>query len=804
MEIREMIIKPILKKTALIGAASLLVVASCSKKKSSSSSSTSDSVEPNEDAVVTLETGALQLAGEVTILKGKDAAAGSLAMKEVSFKLADSRTVRLRMTNEAFQEIEKAGEIMCFLSQTRFWEQANAGVYQAQVDENKCKREQEGGGSGQQGAGGSDSGSQTPSLVTVYVNSTREENKPLIANLRLVPSEGEDKGGEYHVKVVVVEPPSDEAPAGIFDMRYSAIHNGQAVGGGFIRTKKTAGGTKFILETGGKEGGGGRSGTNAGIAELEAIDENTMVGFLSSDSSGSEEERQESYSSIGKARFDANFLNVDYTTSYKSPQGTGGETLKGCYDLNKYKTAIFRYDLVDANGATVKRNSGFPIEFTKDGSVRHGWAGYHGMWLGQDGSATSGMEVNKVEWANGQKVSTPYTVFAAPGKLTKMTKSTVTLGELKGADLNLWDGGSNYIVKWDGTTLSKTAKQSWTSDGPEEEAASGEVTLQQWGTHLWVPSLNAGIQIPGNVSLSDSLTLGYHSQAIVSGTAEAPTCNLVCYSNCPKMSPAAADFQQSSGQQMGPMTSNLYYSISTSWGTSNQAQNLTTAIQTYSWDPATQNLKLGSDAFTLPSGLSTDQNSQQQLQNVYSGALICSDVADGISNKASKGPWELQNSLDTYYTFSAGPQSWNQFASLKDKSTGAFVAFDAPLNLSYVHTTANDWDGNTDASIIGKSFRLEYAGPGQLQGIPWKKSQEIGHHMPLFSLRSGTKVGNYTIYAVDGEQRLAKAASEASCSAIPLDAAPVLPSVDDLPTILHTALGDTDSELRYVGGVAVE
>jgi hypothetical protein len=395
-------------------------------------------------------------------------------------------------------------------------------------------------------------------------------------------------------------------------------------------------------------------------------------------------------------------------------------------------------------------------------------------------------------------------VFAAPGKLTKMTKSTITLADLKGVDLNLWDNGSSYIVKWDGTTLSKTSKVSYTNDGPEEEAASGEVTLQQWGTHLWVPSLNAGIQIPGNVTLSDSLTLGYHSQKIVSGTSEAPTCNLVCYSNCPVMTPAASDFQQSNGQQSGPMTSSLYFSVTTDWGTSNQTQNLTNPIKTYTWDATTQNLKLDGVAFALPSGLSTDQNSQQQLQNVYSGALICSDVADAITNKGSKGPWELQNSLDTYYTFSSGAQSWNQFATLKDKTTGAFVTFDAPLNLSYVHTTANDWDGNTDTSVVGKSYRLDYSGPGQLQGIPWKKAQDIGHHMPLFSIRSGTKVGDYTIYAIDGEQRLAKAASEASCAAIPLDSAPALPSTDDLPTILHNALGDENSELRYVGGVAVE
>ncbi|WP_141733723.1 hypothetical protein [Oligoflexus tunisiensis] len=791
-----MVIKPMLKKSAFLGAASLLVVASCGKKKSSGGS-TVDSIEPNEDTIVTLETGALQLAGEVTILKGKDAGA-SLAMREVSFKLAGERTVRLRMTNEAFEEVERAGEIMCFLSQTKFWEQANAGAYQAQVDENKCSREQEGGGGQQSGA--SSSSGQTPKLVTVYVNATREENKPLIANLLL--DEGDH--GKYHVKVVVVEPPSDEAPAGVFDMRYTGHANGQIMGKGFIRTSRTSAG-KFILETGMDESGDGRTGLGQGIAELEVLDENTVIGYVHSDSSGSEGSDR-SYTSKGSARFDANFLNVDYAVSYTSPEGSNQEEIKGCYDLNKYKTAIFRYDLVDATGATVTRNSGFPIEYTQDGAVRYGWAGYHGMWLGENGTATSGMTVNKVDWTDGQKVSTPYTVFAAPGKLTKLTKSTTTLGALKGVDLQYHDGGTSYIVKWDGSTLSKTAKMVWSSDGPPtEEAASGTVTIPEWGANIWVPSLNANIQISNSMTLSDSLVLSYHSQKIVSGTAEAPTCSLVCFQNCPVMAPTAQNFQRSEGGQSGPMYSNLYHTTTVNWGqdyTVNQAQNIQTAMATYTWDSTTQNLKEGSTAFALPSDLPTSQDELSRLDMIFSGALVCSDVHAAISDK-SIDPWRLSNELDTYYTFQSGAGSWNQFAGLKG-SDGQFVTFDAPLQLSYTHTTANDWDGNTDSSIVGKSYRLEYAGPGQLQGIPWKMAQDIGHHMPLFSIRSGTQVGDYFIYAVDGEQRLAKAADQNSCASIPLDNLPALPSIDNLTEITHTDLGDVDSELRYVGGVAVE
>ncbi len=795
--------RPMIGKTAIVGA-SLLAAMACGKKKSSSSAAASGAVEPNDDTLVTLATGALQLAGEVTILQGKESGTSlALNSKEVSFKLMDERTVRLRMTNEAFEDIEKSGEIMCILSQTKFWEQANAGVYQAQVDNNKCSRSNSGGGGG--GEGGDSSDNQAPDLQVVYVKSVREENKPLIAEMRVAANEGKGEDVFYHVKVVVVEPPSDAAPAGIFDMRYTA-HMGTQVGeSGFIRTKKTAG-DKFVLESGGNGSGGeGRTNKSQGIAELEVLDENTVIGYVHSDSAGTE--GQYSYTSKGQARFDDKFLNVDYVTSNTSPQGTNTSDLKGCYDLNKYKTAMFRYDLVDSTGKVVQRNSGFPVEFTKDGQTRHGWAGYYGLWLGESGSVATGDTVNKVTWGNGTKSSTPYTVFAAPGKLTKMTKATVTLGELKGVDLNFWDGGSNYIVKWDGSTLSKTAKITNGNNGPEEEAASGAVTIPQWGANIWIPSLNANIQISSQMTLADSLSLSYHSQKIVSGTADVPTCELKCYQNCPVMAPAASAFERSQGGQGGPMVSALYKTTSVNWGGGaqevNQAQNVSgTALATYTWDASTQNLKEGSTAFALPSGLSTDQSSSQNMQNVFSGALICASDWTAIPNKESLDPWRMANEVTTFYSFQSGSMDWNKFIGLKD-STGAFVAFDAPLELSYTHTTANDWDGNTDTSFIGKSFRLQYSGPGNLQGIPWKYSKDTGHHMPLFSIKSGATVGAYKIYPIDGEQRLAKAEA-ASCAAIPLEGAPELPSLDSLTAVDVGSIGDASSELRYVGGVAVE
>jgi hypothetical protein len=75
--------------------------------------------------------------------------------------------------------------------------------------------------------------------------------------------------------------------------------------------------------------------------------------------------------------------------------------------------------------------------------------------------------------------------------------------------------------------------------------------------------------------------------------------------------------------------------------------------------------------------------------------------------------------------------------------------------------------------------------------------------MPLFSIKPGVKVGNYTILPLEGEQRLAKTA-EANCSAIPLTTMPPLPTMEQRLINHGSGLGDANSVLKYVGGVAVE
>ena len=70
------------------------------------------------------------------------------------------------------------------------------------------------------------------------------------------------------------------------------------------------------------------------------------------------------------------------------------------------------------------------------------------------------------------------------------------------------------------------------------------------------------------------------------------------------------------------------------------------------------------------------------------------------------------NDADVYYQWETGANNWNQFAAVKD-SSGAFVAFDAPLPLAYTVPGEARY-----GQYAGKSIMLQYNGFGDLQGIP--------------------------------------------------------------------------------------
>jgi len=94
---------------------------------------------------------------------------------------------------------------------------------------------------------------------------------------------------------------------------------------------------------------------------------------------------------------------------------------------------------------------------------------------------------------------------------------------------------------------------------------------------------------------------------------------------------------------------------------------------------------------------------------------------------------------------------------------------------------------------------LQYAGFGQLQGIP-SASDANNHYAPLFALKDGIAVGDYKVKALDMEVRM-KEKDATACSALSISSLPALPSVDSFKS---PDLGDAPSGLEGEAPAVIE
>jgi len=89
------------------------------------------------------------------------------------------------------------------------------------------------------------------------------------------------------------------------------------------------------------------------------------------------------------------------------------------------------------------------------------------------------------------------------------------------------------------------------------------------------------------------------------------------------------------------------------------------------------------------------------------------------------------------------------------------VHFDPPIQFTYTHATLNDRNG--DSAYDGKSFFLDYGGPGDLWGLPQDgvDLNDDGHPdrwYPVVSLADGVVLGptgtEFVVKAIEIEQAL--------------------------------------------------
>jgi hypothetical protein len=747
----------------------LAVVANCGKKSKSSSgeetaeetapaaSATKSIVKSVEGAIVTAANKDLKLTTKLSLIPVKGGSATALSLNETQYS-QDTTTVFVQ--EDSMDALKQVSNILCMIGSTGYADMVNKGKYVAMVDESACEEKdgKSGGGGGGQGGGGGGGGSSNSSRevkVTQFVmESLREENKPLVVNGWI-----DEKDEKIKFQLKIAEGSSKTNPIGIFKMTFN-MGDG-STSGGYIESARPDVENQVVLKFVQKfeEGGGSEHTQVTANLDINAETGESTGGRMATASSQQFGPHSKSYA-----------YNVSFDANLVYRKGTqDGTSAEKCLSRNEVTNSVFRYGLYDeATGSRKELNSGFPIEFNSNGTEYQGYASFWGVWAPEESGIDSVTTVNKVEWKDGNKTATPHTVVRAPGKLVKYTSQTITLGELKGVDLQMWSQEENaqYIINWDGTNFNKVRKVTWGNNGSQSVDASGVVTADQWGGfNFWVESLQAGFYIRSGEQ-SDSLTVKYHSQEVVSGTSSAPSEALVCFDNCIKMNLVAADFSSGSPYMLNPKE----------WNANNTtADNASTPLMTYAYNSDNYNIYSGGVAFSLPS---ISQESAGNHQWISTGSLIPQSVYDALStSQKSKNPWELSQGISVYYRWESGINQWNKFQVLKDPANNV-VSFDKPLQFLYTHAAAND-DGS-GSKFYGQKFMLQYGGFGELWGIPWDQNNS-GHGMPQFSIKAGSKVtdsvnASYLVKPLEMAQFL-KEKSAGDCSGLSTAAMPELPPI---------------------------
>ena len=726
-----------------------------------------------------------------TVAKIRALILGAVTLPATSDYNKDQTSVYI--ADNSVNSFDQVNKILCMLSQTRYDAMLNKGPYKALINENLCETS-----SGQSTSASEQSADSAPKYTTFVCEATRaDNNSPQILSAWVHEAADPSKqspGQVIFVKVVITESASSTNPYGQFTMNfvgYAAKADGSADTStvrmkGFIKTVKDATSGKVTLQF--AESGNYGNGTELNLAALNKNADGSGNGSTSGNMGGS-----------------GTTVNTDfaYNSSFFHRKDNTGDV---CLNRTDFENSAWNYGLYDATGTRVAINSGFPIKVTKSGTTAYGWVGYWGLNFPNGVTLANGDTVARQSYDGSPDVN--YTAVVSGGKLKKHTRHATTLGAIKNVPLDGWMEGmypnqQQYEVVWDGTQFNKVKKMVQGSTGPTFQDMTptpiSMSSLQMNNLYFWSQSLGGQVIVKlGGCSYTPGQQMGmpgtfactaptnatavvFFSEDMVYPNDTIPA-TLACANNCPAGS--AID------------TTNPY--TNPEIGFKNQPP--ATAIQsatTYSFDSANMVLKEGTKALVttasatqwgVMSGPLFDPTVQANLD-----ALKCDNDPSGNSTCG----WQAGSNLSVYYTWETSPNSWNQFAALKD-ATGAFLRFDPPLPISYLYPASGTGSTAADAKYANVTFNLQYAGYGNLQGIPGKcVDMNTGaavdcstggpntpvRWVPEFTIPAGSTAtdnsGSVTYYIkpLQMEQRMKQAAA-GSCGSLPVSTL-TLPSISD-------------------------
>jgi len=695
---------------------------------------------------------------------------------------------RSHVEDATSEGVGQVNMITCIMASMRPEVLVNKGNYNALVNESKCEPN----------GGGDDSSSgdaaQVETYMTATVNASRTSNTEPMRSKIWLTQEEEGHVTTIDVNVSATQAPSATNPYGAFRLDYCGKRteaNSNACRMNGYLEGSNSGIRYFQTET--RDDGNGPETSNIGL-RLNASGTTSGTGRMQVDSND------------GSFAFD-----FAYNASlYRRSDGNDDQCFSRDASDPDTGFSVWRYGLYDeTTGARVTRNSGFPIQYTNNGTTYHGYLGYYGLQLPTEAMnlLSSGGTVQKAEYGSGNATPTQtnYTVVKSGGKLLKFTRRTRTLDQIDGIKFSTFVGNeapgmfagaqsnTQYEMAWDNSSgkFKVTGKMNCSNNGCQNEPLQTvqEVDPQFWqsrgGVQGFSQSLGGevfvalqGASFPVN---SSAISVVYRTQDLVY-PSQLPA-QLFCLRDCPTSASLNAYFSSQSGQVSTPFAGSTFNNWSPTI-----AQN---AVQ-YTSDSADAVLKDGSGTAVTFTDAEAYQSHQQYSNGVRSGRLFTS-LALAECSQGSNTYCEFKvNDAEVYYQWETGAYSHNQFAAVKD-SSGQFVAFDAPLQVTY--SVPN---GAAYGEYAGKSIVLQYGGYGDLWGIPGhcvsRMTNEVAvcddstRYVPAFVIpqstttgRVTTSTGSYLVKWLDREIRFArKNLSDCSTAGLTLPAGMVLPTSADL------------------------
>jgi hypothetical protein len=727
--------------------------------------------------------------------------------------------------DEATLSMEKVNSILCVMQQTAHDQMVNKGAYIAQIDEAACGIEME----DPSGNGGqSEDEAEQFQLWTVDSRRTTTDSHHAVGVW--VPQEGfQDEHGPgmpdntIHLLIEVHEEESDSNPYGIFEMDFAGLLDedpdpDKPLFWGALDTAEAADGFmgfQFYEEAGNKK-------DQNSFYELTEVHVNMEVdgtmgvarirdtfrefphegggpggpgdGPGEGDGDGPPPPPPPGSGAPGDDK--PEIVTTEYLLAFDEEHMLrkvvgGAET---CLSRTEFSTDVWRYSLYHADGENagqlVERDSGIPVH---DAAGNFGWAGYHGLWFEHDQIPSHG----QVVYANvfeSEGDPDEYTVFEAPGKLWEYTRNELDIAGLDGQPFEwfAFDPGAPpgspppiYQLIYEhlsGDFILMAVKEGeYFTELPPEDQLPVNRLLHPW-LDMWSQSLG------GKVShLDGDDHVVFFEERIVDANHELLAGgDLTLYGFFDQLDTDISEEEAEAGDVFLPES----HDIAQPYVFQFRGDDLGLHLDTFSNGTSF-------DLVGLVDGAVVDEGPFSW--GMRSGPMVAD--LDGLTD-----PFELFE-MDVHYVYETGPNPWNVLVALQDEFDD-FLSFEPPLQFTYVHSLANDRNG--DPTHDGATFQFEYGGKGDLHGIPHDPVDLDGdgfpeRFTPAFSLADGVVMGpegdEYVVKAIDMERSLAE--HPGGCDALTTDPVATLP-LPDGDTFGFPAIGDMPEVLDPPAVIAGE